>query len=681
MTLKVNENQSIDVVNDVSYLQVRNGANTFSMTIIVLIVDYLFLFASFLSINYLKNHSIILSLISIKLLILLSASWLIVYFIYQKKKLIQSIDIRGTCITIITSNIVLAYIVSFTVLIEGLYAFSRRQVFGTILVLSCAEIIAFIAFRILHKGKINQVSTVYKYDTLIFRDFSIYLFLNNLLFLILSFYVMTYIKTKSLSLSPEYEIILWVISAVWLLISLFTRKFNKLKNMNFFYIMAPYIKAYILSILTMAVLLFVFRLFYYSRLHFFGTFTILLCLEVVTIYLNFMTWVYEPKAKDIETSDEVNTILKQAYLPVENKIADNLNGRVVVSVKGILHDNLLKRFPEVFNFIDMNLNLSEIDEAETTVFDTNTLYNIETLKQHSLQVFINLHKVNDFKRINRYFLETHNKLKTNGFFISSAETNEAIKRRLFAASSEFLAQMIYLLHFVFHRIIPKLPGLNKLYFAVTRGRNRAISKAEILGRLYFCGFKIVAEKEIGGKYYFIAQCVKYPSVIKNPSYGLTIKLPRIGLNGELKYIYKLRTMHPYSEFIQEYMYEKNRLEKGGKLAEDFRLTEWGKLFRKLWIDELPQIINYLQGDLKLVGVRALSEHYFSLYPKDLQDLRIKFKPGLIPPFYADLPKSFDEIIRSERAYLEKKMKAPIRTDMSYFIKALYNIIIKGARSG
>ncbi len=89
----------------------------------------------------------------------------------------------------------------------------------------------------------------------------------------------------------------------------------------------------------------------------------------------------------------------------------------------------------------------------------------------------------------------------------------------------------------------------------------------------------------------------------------------------------------------------------------------------MWIDEWPQIINFFQGDLNLVGVRALSEHYFGLYPKDLQDLRTRFKPGLVPPYYADMPKSFDEIVDSERHYLLSKQKYPLTTDLKYFFRA------------
>jgi lipopolysaccharide/colanic/teichoic acid biosynthesis glycosyltransferase len=102
--------------------------------------------------------------------------------------------------------------------------------------------------------------------------------------------------------------------------------------------------------------------------------------------------------------------------------------------------------------------------------------------------------------------------------------------------------------------------------------------------------------------------------------------------------------------------------------------------RKLWLDELPMIWNMLRGEMKLVGVRPLSEHFFGLYPEDMQELRTQTKPGLVPPFYADLPVTLDEVIASERKYLEAYLKRPIATDWKYFWAAFYNIVIKRARS-
>ena len=84
--------------------------------------------------------------------------------------------------------------------------------------------------------------------------------------------------------------------------------------------------------------------------------------------------------------------------------------------------------------------------------------------------------------------------------------------------------------------------------------------------------------------------------------------------------------------------------------------------------------------MKIIGVRPLSSHYFNLYSEELKQKRIKFKPGLIPPFYADMPKSLEEIMASEMKYLEAFEKHPYLTDIRYFFKAWTNILIKKARS-
>jgi len=92
-------------------------------------------------------------------------------------------------------------------------------------------------------------------------------------------------------------------------------------------------------------------------------------------------------------------------------------------------------------------------------------------------------------------------------------------------------------------------------------------------------------------------------------------------------------------------------------------------------------INFFKGNMKLVGVRPLSRHYFELYSKDLQERRIKYKPGLIPPFYADMPSDLTAIQKSETRYLDQFDKHPFLTDFKYFWKSIWNILFKHARSG
>jgi lipopolysaccharide/colanic/teichoic acid biosynthesis glycosyltransferase len=92
------------------------------------------------------------------------------------------------------------------------------------------------------------------------------------------------------------------------------------------------------------------------------------------------------------------------------------------------------------------------------------------------------------------------------------------------------------------------------------------------------------------------------------------------------------------------------------------------------------IINFLKREVKLVGVRPLSKHYYNLYSKELKELRLKFKLGLLPPFYADNPKTLNEIMLSEKNYLEAYEKNPFKTDFKYFFKIILNILLRRARS-
>jgi len=220
-----------------------------------------------------------------------------------------------------------------------------------------------------------------------------------------------------------------------------------------------------------------------------------------------------------------------------------------------------------------------------------------------------------------------------------------------------------------------------MYYFLSKGKNRIFSKTEVFGRLYCLGFEVIKERKVDNLTYVFAKRVKQPETTYKRIYGPLIRLRRYGKNAKLFEVYKFRTMHPYSEFLQAYIHEHNSLKKGGKFNKDIRITSIGYFMRKYWLDELPMIFNLLKGDMKLVGVRPLSTHYFSLYSKELQELRIQFKPGLLPPFYADMPQTLDEIQQSEMKYLrECKSKGLISTDVQYFFKILKNILFRKARS-
>ena len=93
------------------------------------------------------------------------------------------------------------------------------------------------------------------------------------------------------------------------------------------------------------------------------------------------------------------------------------------------------------------------------------------------------------------------------------------------------------------------------------------------------------------------------------------------------------------------------------------------------------LINLIKGEIKLVGVRPISRHYFNLYSDELKKIRVKFKPGFIPPYYVHMPKNFNEIMDSEMRYLKEFQKNPVKTDLKYLFLALKNVLLGKIRSG
>ena len=298
------------------------------------------------------------------------------------------------------------------------------------------------------------------------------------------------------------------------------------------------------------------------------------------------------------------------------------------------------------------------------------------------RVFVQKRSLNLIRHLNTLLNRANETLEDGGYLWCHTRT-ASLKRRLMMAKYPWgINYLLFTIHFLWHRVIPKMNMTKSLYFWVTKGRNRTFNRVEVLGRMYRAGFEVVDEEFRHGEFFVLARKVKAPIWDDVPSGSPLIKLKRVGKDRQLIGVYKLRTMYSYSEYLQPYVYEHNHLQKGGKFADDYRVTPWGRWMRKLWIDELPMFINFFKGELKLVGVRPLSRHYFSLYTPEMQELRTRVKPGLLPPFYYEKqsPKTLEEVQASERRYVEACLKHPVLTDIRYFFGTIWNIIFRGKRS-
>ncbi|HRH03514.1 MAG TPA: sugar transferase [Bacteroidia bacterium] len=139
--------------------------------------------------------------------------------------------------------------------------------------------------------------------------------------------------------------------------------------------------------------------------------------------------------------------------------------------------------------------------------------------------------------------------------------------------------------------------------------------------------------------------------------GIFYMQQRVGKNNLDFYIYKFRTMHQGAE-------KKGLLTVGAK---DSRITRVGYFLRKYKLDELPQLLNVLKGDMSFVGPRPEVRRYVALYtPRQMQVLSVK--PGITD--YASIAYSNEsELLKEasdpEKFYIETVFPAKLELNLKY----------------
>ena len=83
------------------------------------------------------------------------------------------------------------------------------------------------------------------------------------------------------------------------------------------------------------------------------------------------------------------------------------------------------------NFVSNNIPLNKIYKDKSQVLHTHTLFNIENIDPESQELFINLHRVNDQRRINKYFIQVNENLKCGAYFVGSGTTITEIHKKFF----------------------------------------------------------------------------------------------------------------------------------------------------------------------------------------------------------------------------------------------------------
>ena len=482
------------------------------------------------------------------------------------------------------------------------------------------------------------------------------------------------------------DLLIAIAAISWILSVIFTAKYNhKYPQRYFSYLIASHLKAAII----MAILLWIMGWLIGNKT---PPHDVLWTCFILFVFLDALASV--PRRRDIPDnasqavlpSTAVNDTTEDICATIDYlKSSSSLIDKQVFFTR--IRCDLDKSY---FKFIQNNLSDLIDGSGDVLILDDITKNNVS--KPGSVGLLISRTRINDVLRLNQFMRFCTEHISLGGYFVIRYLPFENFIINMKARYTGPFYLMAFILHFIWYRAIPKLPWLEKLYFtpilswldtihlSIAKKRNRALSKAEVWGRLSFYGMRVLAESEGDEELFIIAQRITSPVQNKTPSFYFIASLEKVGLDGKSIYTHKIRTMYPFSEFLQKRIFEDHGLATTGKFANDFRLTGYGRFLRKYWLDELPQIFDWLRGDVKLVGMRATSRHFLSLYPKEVYDLYIQIKPGLIPPIFDESTNGFDDIIAIELTYLRSYFKNPIRTDIRYLTKTFTDIVFKGVRS-
>jgi len=153
---------------------------------------------------------------------------------------------------------------------------------------------------------------------------------------------------------------------------------------------------------------------------------------------------------------------------------------------------------------------------------------------------------------------------------------------------------------------------------------------------------------------------------------------RIGKDLKIFKIYKFRTMYIDQEqrlnkYLEKNSFAKREWETFRKLKSfDPRITKIGKILRKFSLDELPQILNVIKGEMGLVGPRPyLKEEIYDI-PKEYYDI-FRIRPGITGPWQTGGRNKikFSERIKIEKDYVRNRN---FLKDFSYLFKTINSII-------
>ena len=163
------------------------------------------------------------------------------------------------------------------------------------------------------------------------------------------------------------------------------------------------------------------------------------------------------------------------------------------------------------------------------------------------------------------------------------------------------------------------------------------------------------------------------AAVKSDGGNVIYKQKRVGKNNKLFDMYKFRSMCIGAENMRAELMKYNEMDGPVfKIKNDPRITKVGKFIRKYSIDELPQLVNILKGDMSIVGPRPPLLDEVAQYT-DYHRQRLMVTPGLTCFWqaYGRSDLSFEDWVDMDMKYIKRRS---ISLDISLIIRTVYAVI-------
>lgn len=176
----------------------------------------------------------------------------------------------------------------------------------------------------------------------------------------------------------------------------------------------------------------------------------------------------------------------------------------------------------------------------------------------------------------------------------------------------------------------------------------------------------------------LSMIIKIIYIFNSDYHSIFFTQKRIGKNGKPFTIYKYRTMIPNADIIlKELLKNKDFYDEyinSYKIKNDPRITKAGRIMRRLSIDEMPQFINLLIGNMSLIGPRPIIDEELNKYIGNKENF-LSIKPGIMGNWACNGRSniSYNERMKLELYYVEN---IGFKLDVIIFFKSIITIIKK-----